>query len=140
MAREWLYRIYVEIPGNRVIADIVRAVVHAVLFYDHDTLRQHRPDSSVKGCLAALLQHRAGHAMTHLEWLRRPPRRRSLKTLRELFDKYQWLERLVDCRNRLPIPRSASKSTLGGCAGVVPKTFRSCHYFAKNSKRCALPQ
>jgi TnpA family transposase len=105
MAREWLYRIYVEIPGNRVIADLVRAVVHSVLFHDYETLRQHRSDSTVKGCLAALLQHRSGHAMTHLEWLRRPPRRRSLKTLRELFDKYEWLERLVGYRNRLPIPK-----------------------------------
>jgi hypothetical protein len=37
MAREWLYRIYLEIPGNRVIADLVRTVVHAVLIHDHET-------------------------------------------------------------------------------------------------------
>src|ERR1022692_3903970 len=77
MGREWLYRIYVEIPGDRVIADLVRAAVHSVLLHDHETLRQERSDSTVKGCLAALLQHRPGHAMTHLEWLRRPPHRRS---------------------------------------------------------------
>ena len=33
--------------------------------------------------------------MTYLEWLRRPPRRRSMKTLLELFAKYQWLEERI---------------------------------------------
>jgi hypothetical protein len=28
-----------------------RAVVHAVLFYDHATLWQHKSDTPVKGCL-----------------------------------------------------------------------------------------
>jgi len=109
IAREWLYRICVEIPGNRVIADLVRAVVHAILIQDHEQLRQHRPDSSVSGCLALLLEHRPGRAMTHLEWLRRPPRRRSLKTLRELFEKYEWLERLLGHSNRLPIPKERQR-------------------------------
>jgi TnpA family transposase len=105
MGREWLYRTYVEIPGDRVIGDLVRVVVHSVLLRDYEALRKDRADSKVKECLATLLQHRPGHAMTHLEWLRRPPRRRSLKTLRELTEKYAWLERLVDYRNRLPIPK-----------------------------------
>jgi len=43
--------------------------------------------------------------MTHLEWLRRPPRRRSLKTLRELFDKYQWLEERIGRGLPIPIPK-----------------------------------
>ena len=43
--------------------------------------------------------------MTHLEWLRRPPRRRSLKTLRELFEKYQWLESRIGRGLPIPIPK-----------------------------------
>jgi len=109
MAREWLYRIYVEIPGTRVITDLVRAVVHATLIRDHETIRQHATDTSVNGCLAALLQHRPGHTMTHLEWLRRPPLRRSLKTLRELMEKYQWLKQLVGHQQRLPIPKERQR-------------------------------
>jgi hypothetical protein len=109
MAREWLYRTYVEIPGNRVTADLVRAVVHVVLLHDHETLRQHRSDSSVKGCLAALLQHRAGHAMTHLE-----PDLLSYK-LSGRTQARNRIDRLPQCwsenrRRILPKTRSASPS------------------------------
>jgi hypothetical protein len=45
--------------------------------------------------------------MTHLEWLRRPPRRRSMKTLLELFAKYQWLEERIG--RGLPIPISKER-------------------------------
>ena len=108
-AREWLYQIFVEIPGPRVISDLVRAVVHTTLAQDHADLKRHMTEAAVRSCLAALLQHRPGHAMTHLEWLRRPPRRRSLKTLRELTEKYEWLENLVGRRGRLPIPKERQK-------------------------------
>lgn len=43
--------------------------------------------------------------MTHLEWLRRPPRRRSMKTLLELFDKYQWLDERMGRGLPIPIPK-----------------------------------
>ena len=52
-----------------------------------------------------LLTHRACSAMTHLEWLRRPPRRRSLKTLNALLEKYQWLEERIGQRLPIPIPK-----------------------------------
>lgn len=45
--------------------------------------------------------------MTHLEWLRRPTRKRSLKTVRELFSKYYWLEQHVGHGPRLPTPKVA---------------------------------
>jgi TnpA family transposase len=105
MSREWLYRSYVQMPRQRVITDIVRGVLHAVVRYDHEVLQKQWTDATVQICLQQLLEHRAGHAMTHLEWLRRPPRRRSLKTLHELMEKYQWLRRLVGHRARLPIPK-----------------------------------
>jgi hypothetical protein len=108
-AREWLYQIFVEIPGPRVIADLVRAVVHTTLAQDHADLKRPMTEAAVRSCLAALLQHRPGHAMTHLEWLRRPPRRRSLKTLRQLTEKYEWLQNLVGRRGRLPIPKERQK-------------------------------
>lgn len=66
MAHEWLYRTYVQMPRRRVIADFVRAVVHAVVRYDHERLRQEWTDTTVKACLQQLLLHRPGHAMTHL--------------------------------------------------------------------------
>ena len=62
---------------------------------------------TVQGFIKELLSHRPGDAMTHLEWLRRPPRRRSMKTLLELFAKYQWLEERIG--RGLPIPISKER-------------------------------
>jgi hypothetical protein len=62
---------------------------------------------TVQGFIKELLSHRPGDAMTHLEWLRRPPRRRSMKTLLELFAKYQWLEKRIG--RGLPIPISKER-------------------------------
>src|SRR5882724_2822675 len=63
------------------------------------------PMSPVQACLQDLLAHRPGGTMTHLEWLRRPPRRRSMKTVRELLVKYQWLEQHIGRFSPLPIPK-----------------------------------
>ena len=104
-AREWLYRTYVAIPRRRVITDLVRGVIRAVALQDHRDLRRYMTETSIQGFLKDLLLHRPGGAMTHLEWLRRPPRRRSLKTLRELFDKYQWLEERIGRGLPIPIPK-----------------------------------
>jgi hypothetical protein len=62
-------------------------------------------EATVQGFIKELLSHRPGGAMTHLEWLRRPPRRRSMKTLLELFAKYQWLEERIG----RGLPRPISK-------------------------------
>jgi hypothetical protein len=105
MAYEWLYGGYLEMPRRRVITDLVRTVIHTVVHHDHAVLRKHRGERQVNACLQQLLEHRPGHAMTYLEWLRRPPRRRSMKTLRELMEKYQWLEQHVDGYIPVPIPK-----------------------------------
>jgi hypothetical protein len=62
---------------------------------------------TVQGFIKALLSPGPGGTMTHLEWLRRPPRRRSMKTLLELFAKYQWLEERIG--RGLPIPISKER-------------------------------
>ena len=64
-------------------------------------------EAIVQGFIKELLSHRPGGAMTHLEWLRRPRRRRSMKTLLELFAKYQWLEERIG--RGLPIPISKER-------------------------------
>jgi len=85
------YRTYVAIPRRRTITALVRGVVQSVAHQDHRDLRRYMTEWTVQGFIKELLSHRPGDAMTHLEWLRRPPRRRSMKTLLELFAKYQWL-------------------------------------------------
>ncbi len=137
-AREWLYRTYVEMPSRRVITDLVRGVVQSVALQDHRDLRRYMTETTVQGFIKELLSPRPGGAMTHLEWLRRPPRRRSMKTLLELFANYQWLEERIG--RGLPIPISkerGSKSTPDDCVVVAPHTSRSCRHFAKNSRLCA---
>ena len=94
-AREWLYRAYVAIPRSRTITVLVRGVVQTVALQDHHDLRRYVTEWTVQGFIKELLSHRPGEAMTYLEWLRRPPHRRSMKTLLELFAKYQWLEERI---------------------------------------------
>ena len=106
-AREWLYRAYVTIPGRRTITILVRDVIKSVAQEDHHDLRRYMTERTIQGFLKELLSHRPGSAMTHLEWLRRPPRRRSMKTLLELFEKYQWLEKRIG--RGLPIPISKQR-------------------------------
>jgi len=101
-AREWLYRAYVAIPRRRAITVLVRGVVQSVALQDHRDLRRYMTEATVQGFIKELLSHRPGGAMTHLEWLRRPPRRRSMKTL---LEKYQWLEE----RTGRGLPISISK-------------------------------
>ena len=104
-AREWLYRAYVAIPRRRTIADLVRGIVQAVALQDHQDLRRCMTEMCMQEFVKDLLTHRPGSAMTHLEWLRRPPRRRSLKTLNALLEKYQWLEERIGQRLPIPIPK-----------------------------------
>jgi hypothetical protein len=106
-AREWLYRFYVTIPRRNVLTILVRGVVRSVAHQDHRDLRRYMTETTIQGFIKELLSHRPGNAMTHLEWLRRPPRRRSMKTLLELFAKYQWLEERVG--QGLPIPISKER-------------------------------
>jgi hypothetical protein len=106
-AREWLYRAYVAIPRPRTITVLVCRVVQSVALQDHRDLRRYMTEWTVQGFIKELLSHRPGDAMTRLEWLRRPPRRRSMKTLLELFAKYQWLEERIG--RGLPIPISKER-------------------------------
>jgi hypothetical protein len=106
-AREWLYRAYVDIPRPRAITVLVRGVVQSVALQDHRDLRRFMTEFTLQGFIKELLSPRPGDAMTHLEWLRRPPRRRSMKTLLELFAKFQWLEERVG--RGLPIPISKER-------------------------------
>jgi hypothetical protein len=106
-AREWLYRAYVTIPRPRTITALVRGVVQSVALQDHRDLRRYMTEYTVQGFIKELVSHRPGGTMTHLEWLRRPPRRRSMKTLLELFAKYQWLEERIG--RGLPIPISKER-------------------------------
>jgi hypothetical protein len=106
-AREWLYRGYVAIPRPRTITVLVRGVVQSVALQDHQDLRGYMTEYTVQVFIKELVSPRPGGAMTHLEWLRRPPRRRSMKTLLELFEKYQWLEERIG--RGLPIPISKER-------------------------------
>jgi hypothetical protein len=88
-------------------AILVRGVVQSVALQDHRDLRRYMTEATVQGFIKEFLSHRPGGAMSHLEWLRRPPRRRSMKTLLELFAKYQWLEERIG--RGLPIPISKER-------------------------------
>jgi TnpA family transposase len=108
-AREWLYSRYYLIPGRRRVTLMVRRVVRTVEDRDHEELCQCVAAARIETLLAQLLASRSGHAMTALEWLRRAPRRRSLKTLRELYRKYAWLEYRVKPLNLAGIPRERQR-------------------------------
>lgn len=104
-ARDWLQGRSYLIPGPRRIAQRVRQVVQAIEADDHRELRRAMTAEQLQRILEKLLAPRAGGAMTAVEWLRRPPKRRSLRTMRELHDKYRWLELLVGHYRLSGIPR-----------------------------------
>jgi TnpA family transposase len=67
-------------------------------------------------------------------WLRRPPRRRSKKTLLELFAKYQWLEARIG--RGLPIPISKERQHVYARRLRRRRSSLGYRAIAKNSRRC----
>ena len=108
-AREWLHGQVYLIPSRRRIAEHVRTVIRSVEADDHRELQRRVRSEQLQSVLQALLGLRPGGSMTALEWLRRPPRRCSLKTMRELHDKYAWLERLIGHVSLPGIPRERQR-------------------------------
>lgn len=109
LAREWLFRCCYLIPSQRWVSQLVRRMARAVEADDYRELQRRTKADEVHGVLQKLLGPRPGASMTALEWLRRPPRRRSLKTMRELYDKYQWLERVIGHVQLPGIPRERQR-------------------------------
>src|SRR5580704_2759386 len=108
-AREWLYRHRYLIPRQRRVARLVRDVTAEAIRQDHAALVQGLGAEALLKCLHRLLERRENSTMTHLERLRRPPGRRSLKTMRALQEKYRWLEAVLAKRRGLPIPRERQR-------------------------------
>ena len=107
--REWLFRCCYLIPSRRRMTRLVRQVIHAVEDTDHRELRRRMSGAYAQQVIQRLLAPRRAGSTTVLQWLRRPPRRRSLKTMRELYDKYRWLEHEIG-RIQLPdIPRERQR-------------------------------
>jgi len=108
-AREWLHGRCYLLPSRRRIGRQVRGVIRAVEGDDHRELQRRMRPGLVQGVLQALVAPRPGGSITALEWLRRAPRRRSLKTMRELHKKYGWLERLLGHVSLQGIPRGRQR-------------------------------
>jgi hypothetical protein len=56
-----------------------------------------------------LVPHYSWASCGHLEWARRPPGKRSLKTMRILREKYAWPETIVGRHSPLPIPKERQR-------------------------------
>ena len=108
-AREWLHRNGRLMPSARRISDLVRQVIGRTEATDHAALCRTINVVHVREVLGCLLERRPGRTMTRLEWLRRPPGRRSLKTMRVLLEKYTWLEAIVARREPLPIHKERQR-------------------------------
>jgi TnpA family transposase len=108
-ARAWLRRNSYLMPPDRWLSDLVRTVIQAVTTEDHAALVQALSADPLQACLERLLKRRPTQIMTHLEWVRRPPGRRSLKTMRILWEKYAWLEAIVGRHSPLPIPKERQR-------------------------------
>jgi len=104
LAREWLYDRRYLIPGPRRVTRVVRQVVRSIETRDHEDLLRRFTPVQLANLVSRLQGPRASGSVTVLEWLRRPPRRRSMKTMRELHDKYNWLKHAVDTARLWNIP------------------------------------
>jgi TnpA family transposase len=126
-AREWLYRQRYLIPRERRLSRLARAVISHVVDEDRAALVQALGAQSLQSCLSRLLERRRDSTMTHLEWLRCAPGRRSLKTMRALYEKYVWLEGVLAKRRDLPIPKERQR--------VYARRFRR----RRSADICSLP-
>ncbi len=109
LGREWLFGCCYLIPSQRRLSQTVRRVIRSVEEDDYLELQRRIRTAQIHGVLQTLLGPRPGGSTTAIEWLRRPPRRRSLKAMRELSDKYQWLERVVGHVQLPGIPRERQR-------------------------------
>jgi hypothetical protein len=103
-AREALATRECLIPGGRDVNDCARRAVLWIEFADCKRL-----DAAVPACirerwLPVLLSEVGAGSMTVLEWLRRPPRRRSTETLREELRKLQLTIELMPRSDRVGNP------------------------------------
>jgi hypothetical protein len=87
-AREALYARRCLIPGERDIEDWVRRAIHLVELQDRRHLDEVVPAKVRDNWLNQLMREKYREPMTVLEWLRRPPRKRSRKTLDEEISKW----------------------------------------------------
>jgi hypothetical protein len=84
-AREALYARRCLIPGERDIEDWVRRAIHMIEVQDRRHLDEVVPASVRDSWLDQLMREKYPEPMTVLEWLRRPPRKRSRKTLMKRY-------------------------------------------------------
>ena len=86
-AREELVALHCLIPRDRDIEDWVRRAIRRIEVEDRRHVDEAIPVSVRESWLPRLLREMSPGPMTVLEWLRRPPRRRSKKTLDEELSK-----------------------------------------------------
>ena len=103
-AREALIARGCLIPGGRDVDDWVRRAVQWVELADRKRLDAAVPAYVRDRWLPGLLSDIGPGSMTVLEWLRRPPRRRSTKTLREELRKLHVIIELMPPSDRVGIP------------------------------------
>jgi hypothetical protein len=87
-AREALYARRCLIPGDRDIEDWVRRAIYLIELQDRRYLDEVVPAKVRDNWLNQLMREKYPEPMTVLEWLRRPPRKRSRKTLDEELSKW----------------------------------------------------
>jgi len=106
-ARECLYARGCCIPGRRVVDDLARRALREVEQADAEALRGAVGESSAEKWYQDLMQLRPD-GISWLEWLRRPPGRRSPKTLQRAIWKLLHLrdfEKLTRLRDAVPPER-----------------------------------
>lgn len=103
-AREELYARHCLIPRERDIEDWVRRAIHLVELHDRRYLDEAVGASVRENWLTQLMREKYPGPMTVLEWLRRPPGKRSRKTLDEELSKLTVIRALSPPVNLEGIP------------------------------------
>lgn len=103
-AREALFTRGCLIPRGRDIDDWVRRAIQRVELADRQRLDAAVPGAVRETWLPRLMREMTPGPMTVLEWLRRPPRKRSTKTLQEELTKLQALIALSPPTEQVGIP------------------------------------
>jgi hypothetical protein len=138
-AREALYARRCLIPGDRDIEDWVRRAIYLIELQDRRYLDEVVPAKVRDNWLSQLMREKHPEPMTVLEWLRRPPRNRSRKTLDEEISKWLVIRAMPPPAGLDWISAQRLRAYMpGGCAGVGPSRFARLpsHAARLSSRHC----
>jgi hypothetical protein len=136
-AREALYARHCLIPAERDIEDWVRRAICLVGLQDRRYMDEVVPAKVRDNWLTQLMRAKYPEPMTVLEWLRRPPRKRSRKTLDEEISKWLVIRAMTPPAGLERIPAQRLRAYARRMHVETDHVVGSAEHWTASGDRCA---